>query len=106
MGEIGLLAAIAMGVIILMALNGYASIEKGQNFDASAYLVVLTLIVSTVRDRWTQRSVDRMGDQLGQSVPGRGGDPLPVEVVTKDTGPVEVVTPSDTVDPASPRKLE
>jgi len=66
--EIGLLAAIAIGVMILMGIaQAHATADKP--FDPSAYLVVLTLIVGAIKERWTQRSVDRMGQQLGQSQP-------------------------------------
>lgn len=88
--EIGLLAVIAVGVIILMGLNGYAAINKAQSFDASAYLVVLTLIVGAIKERWTQRSVDRMGDQLAGSTPiGETVQPVLVTNTTDEPVPTE-----------------
>lgn len=64
--EIALLAAIALGVIVLMGI-GHFSQTGERPFDPSAYLVVLTLIVGAIKERWTQRSVDRLGDQMGQT---------------------------------------
>jgi hypothetical protein len=66
--EIGLLALIAVGVFVAMCVGIWRATAE-HNFDPSAYLVVLTLIVGAIKERWTQRSVDRMGQQLGQSVP-------------------------------------
>jgi cation transport ATPase len=63
--EIGLLAAIAVGVMILMGIGA----RKQADFDPSAYLVVLTLIVGAIKERWTQRSVDRMGQSLANAPP-------------------------------------
>jgi hypothetical protein len=77
--EIGLLALIALGVIGVMCFGLYhATPEKP--FDPSAYLVVLTLIVGAIKERWTQRSVDRMGEQLQQSAPAPA-DPSKTEIV-------------------------
>jgi len=80
--EIALLGVIAIGV---MAIMGVAHWHTGERpFDPSAYLVVLTLIVGAIKERWTQRSVDRMGEQLGGSSPatdaptGNAGDPVHV----------------------------
>lgn len=64
--EIGLLAAIAVGVIALMGIGHFTQTTE-KPFDPSAYLVVLTLIVGAIKERWTQRSVDRLGDQMGQT---------------------------------------
>lgn len=64
--EIGLLSAIAVGVIVLTAI-GHFTQTTDRPFDPSAYLVVLTLIVGAIKERWTQRSVDRLGDQMGQT---------------------------------------
>ena len=63
--EIGLLAAIAVGVMILMGIGA----KTHADFDPSAYLVVLTLIVGAIKERWTQRSVDRMGQSLANAPP-------------------------------------
>jgi hypothetical protein len=66
--EIGLLAIVAGGVMVLCGV-GLAHATAEHTFDPSAYLVVLTLIVGAIKERWTQRSVDRMGQQLGASAP-------------------------------------
>ncbi len=66
--EIGTLVVIAVGVMVLAGI-GQGHATKEQPFDPSAYLVVLTLIVGAIKERWTQRSVDRMGQQLGSSAP-------------------------------------
>lgn len=84
--EIALLGTVAIGVMYLCGVGlGHATDAKP--FDPSAYLVVLTLIVGAIKERWTQRSVDRMGQQLGQSQPPTDGptgtpdDPVSVEPV-------------------------
>jgi len=66
--EIALLGIVAIGVMTLCGL-GLAHATDDKPFDPSAYLVVLTLIVGAIKERWTQRSVDRMGQQLGASAP-------------------------------------
>lgn len=74
--EIGLFALIAVGVIYLL----YRVIEKGTTgWDVAACLLVLQGIISAVKERWTQRSVDRMGQQLQQSAPAPA-DPSKTEV--------------------------
>lgn len=81
--EIGLLGVVALGVLGVMVVGQHGSTTT-RPFDPSAYLVVLTLIVGAIKERWTQRSVDRMGQQLGQSVPpddrptGTPADPVSV----------------------------
>lgn len=78
--EIGLLAFIAGGVFIAMCIGIWRATEE-HLFDPSAYLVVLTLIVGAIKERWTQRSVDRMGANLANSPPAEpaaiqpGGNP-------------------------------
>jgi cation transport ATPase len=67
--EIGLLAVVAIGVMVLMGLNAQWAAQAKQSFDPSAYLVVLTLIVGAIKERWTQRSVDRMGQSLANAPP-------------------------------------
>jgi len=66
--EIGLLTFIAAGVFVAMCIGIWRATED-HNFDPSAYLVVLTLIVGAIKERWTQRSVDRMGASLANSPP-------------------------------------
>lgn len=67
--EIGLLALIAVGVIVLLGIGLYGASKAGQPFDPSAYLVVLTLIVGAIKERWLSRSVDRMGQSLANAPP-------------------------------------
>lgn len=87
--EIALLALIAAGVLIVMLVGHHDSTPE-RPFDPSAYLVVLTLIVGAIKERWTQRSVDRMGDQLAGSAPPSTG-PQDVRVINapQDAVPVE-----------------
>lgn len=66
--EIVLLGFIAAGVFIAMSI-GIAGATAEHPFDPSAYLVVLTLIVGAIKERWTQRSMDRMGASLANSPP-------------------------------------
>lgn len=65
--EIVLLGAIAVGVMVLMGLGQHSASLAKAAFDPSAYLVVLTLIVGAIKERWTQRSVDRMGQSLANA---------------------------------------
>lgn len=74
--EISTLVVIAVGVMILCGIGLYSSTGE-KPFDPSAYLVVLTLIVGAIKERWTQRSVDRMGQQLGASQPTANEEPKP-----------------------------
>ncbi len=67
--EIALLGVVALGVMILMGVNHYNATAQELPFDPSAYLVVLTLIVGAVKERWTQRSADKMGEHLAGSTP-------------------------------------
>lgn len=64
--EIGLLGFIAAVVAVVMGIGIYRSAD---GFDPSAYLVVLTLIIGAIKERWTQRSVDRMGQSLANAPP-------------------------------------
>lgn len=64
--EVLLLGLIAAGVVWLLG----KVIDKGaEGFDAAAFLLVLQAIITAIKDRWTQRSVDRMGDALADSAP-------------------------------------
>ncbi len=83
--EITLLGLIAGGIIYL-AGKAIAGDNAG---EASAWTAVLMAIIGAIKDRWSARSIDRMGDQLGASSP-RGESPLPVEVVNKSADPVPV----------------
>lgn len=66
--EIALLGVIAVGVLTVMGW-GIAGASVKAPFDPSAYLVVLTLIIGAIKERWTQRSVDRMGQSLANAPP-------------------------------------
>lgn len=66
--EIVLLGLIAIGVTVLAGL----AIWKGEKGEAAAWSTVLMAIVNAIKERWTQRSIDRMGQQLGQSQPPEG----------------------------------
>lgn len=61
--EILLLGGVAGGVIFYM-IHG---IGLKADLDEPACLVVLTLIVGAIKERWTQRSVDRMGQSLANA---------------------------------------
>lgn len=66
--EIALLSAIAVGVVGLL----WRAIERdlvGTGFDVAAFLLVLQRIIEAVQGRWTQRSVDRMGQSLANAPP-------------------------------------
>ena len=85
--EIGLLAVIAAGVLLLMGAGHYNATKAGIAFDPSAYLVVLTLIVGAIKERWLSRSVDRMGQSLANAPPP--GEPQMVTVVNPPSDPVQ-----------------
>ena len=63
--EILLLGIIAVGVIFLAA----RAIDKNDAGEASAWTAVLMAIISAIKERWTQRSVDRMGQSLANAPP-------------------------------------
>lgn len=66
--EIALLSTIAVGVVLLL----WRAIERGLvgiGFDVAAFLLVLQRIIEAVQGRWTQRSVDRMGQSLANAPP-------------------------------------
>lgn len=67
--EISLLALIASGVIALLGIGLFNATKSNAIFDPSAYLVVLTLIVGAIKERWLSRSVDKMGQKLADSAP-------------------------------------
>lgn len=67
--EIGLLTIIAIGVIVLLGIGLWKASKEGAPFDPSAYLVVLTLIVGAIKERWLSRSVDKMGQSLANAPP-------------------------------------
>lgn len=90
--EIILLGIIAGGCIWLAG----NAIEADKAGEASAWTAVLMAIISAIKERWTQRSVDRMGQQLGLSTPqddgkpsGAPGDPVHVAGSPPGNPPVE-----------------
>lgn len=63
-GDNLLFALIAVGVIWLLG----KVIDKGvTGWDVAACLLVLQGIISTIKERGTQRSVDRMGQSLANA---------------------------------------
>lgn len=85
--EIVLLGLIAAGVIWLLGKAIDKSDGNSGAFDLAAFLLVLQAIITAIKDRWTQRSVDRMGDQLAGSAP-IDATVQPVEVVNSPEKPV------------------
>lgn len=63
--EILVLAIIAIGCMILA---GFA-IHDNSAGEASAWTAVLMAIINAIKERWQNRSIDRMGDQLAQATP-------------------------------------
>lgn len=63
--EILLLGIIAGGCIYLAA----HAIDADKAGEASAWTAVLMAIISAIKERWTQRSVDRMGQSLANAPP-------------------------------------
>lgn len=90
--EIGLLTVVAVGDMMLMAYGHRMAMLSDQQFDPSAYLVVLTLIVGAIKERWLSRSVDRMGQIVGDSRPANdnlnGAEPVDVNVAEQGGQPV------------------
>lgn len=90
LSEIVLLGLIAAGVLSVM-WRGLKLATSETPFDPSAYLVVLTLIVGAIKERWTQRSVDRLGQHVADSAPA--DRPLKAEIINdaENRVPVEEV---------------
>lgn len=63
--EVALLAIIAVGVCYL----AYSSIDNDKAGEASAWTAVLMAIINAIKERWTQRSLDRMGQNLANAPP-------------------------------------
>ena len=63
--------------LIVGALAGIAFI-KGNNEGGSGFAAVFMAIIAAIKERWTQRSLDRMSAQLQQSAPA----PNPPEETT------------------------
>lgn len=71
--EILVLGIIAVGVMVLAGL----AIRADAAGEASAWTAVLMAIIGAIKERWTQRSVDRMGASLANSPPAEppAGEP-------------------------------
>lgn len=65
--EIWLLGMIALGVMVLAAI----SIAKSEAAEASAWTAVLMAIINAIKERWQQRSLDRMGQSLANAPPAQ-----------------------------------
>jgi hypothetical protein len=65
LSEIILLGIIAVGVMWLMA----KAIEDKAAGDASAWTAILMAIINAIKERWQQRSLDRMGQSLANAPP-------------------------------------
>lgn len=63
--EIVLLGIIAIGMIF--AIHQAISTDKAA--EASAYTAVLMAIINAIKERWQQRSLDRMGQSLANAPP-------------------------------------
>lgn len=63
--EIVLLGVIAVGAMILA---GFA-IHADKAGEASAWTALLMAIVNAIKERWQQRSLDRMGASLANAPP-------------------------------------
>ena len=87
LSEIVLLGLIAAGVLGVM-WRGLKLATSEAPFDPSAYLVVLTLIVGAIKERWTQRSVDRLGQHVADSAPT--DRVVKTEVVNTSANPAQV----------------
>lgn len=68
--EIALLGWLGTGVLAILIVAAAKGQLTGRNaLDVAAFLLVLQRIIEAITARWTQRSVDRMGQQLGASAP-------------------------------------
>lgn len=63
--DVGLLALIAMGVMVLAAL----SIHNNNAGEASAWTAVLMAIINAIKERWQQHTIDRQSAALHASKP-------------------------------------
>lgn len=63
---LALLALIAIGDLVLL---GIIAVRGVQGWDVAACLLVLQSIISTIKERWQQHSIDRMGQSLANSPP-------------------------------------
>jgi hypothetical protein len=63
--EIVLLGIIAIGTMILAGM----AISENKAGEASAWTALLMAIVNAIKERWQQRSLDRMGQSLANAPP-------------------------------------
>lgn len=64
-GDTVILGIIALGVIVLCG----GAIYQDKAAEASAWTAVLMAIISAIKERQSQRSIDRMGASLANSPP-------------------------------------
>lgn len=63
LSEIVLLGIIAIGVMLLMA----RAIDKSAAGEAASWSAILMAIINAIKERWQQRSLDRMGQSLANA---------------------------------------
>jgi hypothetical protein len=63
--DVALLGFIALIVGTLAAIAFW----RGNTEGGAAFAAVLMAIIAAIKERWTQRSLDRMSSQLQQSAP-------------------------------------
>lgn len=73
LAEIVLLGIIAVGVMVLMGL----AIRDNSAGEASAWTAILMAIINAIKERWQQRSLDRMGQSLANAPPSNPPAPEP-----------------------------
>lgn len=68
--EIGLLALLGLGVLLILAMAGWQGRLGGEHaIDVAAFLLIVQRIVEAVQKRWEQRSLDRATNALANSPP-------------------------------------
>lgn len=65
--EIFLLGAIGIGCCILAGISAWHGSTEG----AAAWSTVLMAIINAIKERWTSRSIDRMGQNLANAPPAK-----------------------------------
>lgn len=71
--EIVLLGVISIGVMLLMGI----AIRDNSAGEASAWTAILMAIINAIKERWQQRSLDRMGQSLANAPPANPPAPEP-----------------------------
>lgn len=84
-GELVLLLVVALAAAVLAGI----ALARDAAGEAAAWSAILMAIINAVKERWSNQSVSRMGDQLAASQP-RTGDAQEVRVVNDATAPVPV----------------